>query len=91
MMWHGDWSGADWVLMSVAMLVFWTAVVAGVIWLVRTFGGDSGREAGDGVAVDERSERSGRPSAREILDERYARGEISDEDYRARRAALTDR
>lgn len=91
MMWHGDWSGADWVLMSAAMLVFWAAVVAGVIWLVRTFAGDSGRKPGDGAPLDERSERSGRPSAREILDERYARGEMSDEEYRARRAVLTDR
>jgi len=35
MMRHGGWSGADWVLMGVGMLVFWTLVVAGVVWLVR--------------------------------------------------------
>lgn len=90
MMWHGDWSGADWVLMSLAMLVFWTAVVAGVIWLVRAFGRSAGRNPGDGVPLD-KAERSGRPSAREILDERYARGDMSEEEYRARRDVLAGR
>lgn len=31
---------------------------------------------------------TGRPSARQILDERYARGEIDDQEYRQRRAEL---
>ncbi len=31
---------------------------------------------------------AGPPSARQILDERYARGEIDDEEYRKRRATL---
>ena len=73
MMWHGDWSGADWALMSAAMLLFWTAVVFGVIWLVRTVG------------------RPGRRGAQDILDERYARGELTDEEYRARRDTLAAR
>jgi uncharacterized membrane protein len=32
-----------------------------------------------------------RPRAQDILDERYARGEISDEEYRTRRATLVAR
>lgn len=32
---------------------------------------------------------AGSSSARQILDERYARGEINDEEYRQRRAELT--
>ena len=35
-----------------------------------------------------RGERSGRERARGILDERYARGEIDDEEYRTRLAGL---
>jgi len=31
---------------------------------------------------------TGQPSARQILDERYARGEIDDQEYRQRRAEL---
>jgi len=36
MMWHGGWSGADWVLMGLVMLVFWTLVITGVLWLIGT-------------------------------------------------------
>jgi putative membrane protein len=48
-------------------------VVVGLVWLV------SGRWSGAGDM--------GR-SARRILDERYARGEIDEEEYQRRRAAL---
>ena len=85
-MWHGDWSGADWALMSVAMVLFWAAIAAGVIWLVRT----AGRRSDERVPLDAH-EPSDRPSARDILDERYARGEMSDEEYRARRDVLSTR
>ena len=27
MMWHGNWSSADWVFMSFGMLLFWFALV----------------------------------------------------------------
>jgi len=88
-MWHGSWSGADWALMSVAMLLFWAVVVAGVMWLVRT-GGNSGPRPGDRDSTDKPG-RPDRSSAQDILDERYARGELSDEEYRARRDVLSGR
>lgn len=87
MMWHGNWSGADWVLMSVGMLVFWAAVVAGILWLVRSTSARSHSQP-DGVSLDKRGEPGG-PTARDILDSHYARGELSDVDYRARRDTLT--
>jgi len=89
MMWHGNWSGADWVLMSVGMLVFWAAVIGGILWLVRTSGARTRSRPG-GVSLDKRGEPGG-PTARDILDSRYARGELSDDDYRARRDTLTTR
>lgn len=88
-MWHGDWSGADWALMSVAMVLFWAAVIAGVIWLVRAIS-NGDRRSGDGVPL-RKSEHTGRSTARDILDERYARGELTDEEYRARRDVLSSR
>lgn len=88
-MWHDSWSGADWALMSVAMLLFWAVVVAGVIWLVRTVG-NSGPTPGDRDSTDKPSGPD-RSSAQDILDERYARGELSDEEYRARRDVLSGR
>ena len=56
------------------MVLFWGALIAGGIWLVRT------------VFVSNPSNQSGimtgKPaSPREILDQRYARGEISREEY----------
>lgn len=70
-----EWhTGWVWWWMGVAMLVFWGLVAWVVVTLVR-----QGERGGRG---------SGGP--REILDERYARGEIDDPEYR-RRSELTRR
>ena len=69
--WHNDglgWGG--WVLMMVAMIAFWSVVVIAT------------------VAVFRGTQRSGRPSADrrdpvQILDERFARGEVDEEEYHA--------
>lgn len=55
------------------MVVVLALLVAGVIWLVR--GASGHREEGEGTA-------------RKILDERLASGDISAEEYEARRRAL---
>ena len=67
----GSWGAGDWVAMSAMMLVFWGAIVALVIWAVRT---PRSRQA---VA-----------SPKEILAERFARGDIDDDEFRRRRDAL---
>jgi putative membrane protein len=54
--------------MGVAMLVFWGLVAWVIVTLVRQ------ADRGGG----------GKRGAREILDERYARGEIDDDEYRRR-------
>ncbi len=89
MMWHGNWSGTDWVVMSFGMLVFWTAVIGGILWLVRTNGARSDSRP-RGISLGKRDE-GAHATARDILDSRYARGELSDDDYRARRESLTTR
>lgn len=87
MMWHGDWSGADWLFMSFGMLVFWGVVVAGIVLLLRNTG--STRTGGDERGVDlTKPSGTARTNAREILDQRFARGEIGDEEYRSRRDTL---
>ena len=54
------------------MLLFWGALVALAVWLVGTLFPRTGRPAGSG----------GRDlTARQILDRRYARGEIAREQY----------
>jgi putative membrane protein len=56
------------------MLLFWAGVIALIIWAVR---GSSGSNTPD---------RGSR--AIEILEERYARGEIDRDEFQARRAEL---
>lgn len=55
------------------MIAFWAVVIGLVAWAVVR------------VAPTNRSEPS---RARQILDERYARGEVDDDDYRRLRSAL---
>jgi putative membrane protein len=77
-MWDDGWGAGGWLMMSLLMLIFWTLLVAGVIWLVRATRSPPPRStAGD--------------DARRILDERFARGEISEDEYQARRDALASR
>ena len=78
---HGD-VGAGWmILMMSLMVLFWGAVIFGIVWLIRgATRGDSPREPV--VASKE--------SPLEILQRRFAEGAISPGDYRARRDVLVD-
>jgi putative membrane protein len=74
MMTNGCMFGWMWVW-PVLVLVSLVLLVAGVVWLVQ--GRSPARRDLDPAA-----------SGRRILDERYARGDIDDEEYRRRRAEL---
>lgn len=86
--WHGPdlhrgwddmmWNGAGglfmivWLIFGLLLLV---ALVVGIVWLVRQIPSDNRtRQSGSGPA-------SGPDSARADLDRRYARGEISRDEY----------
>lgn len=73
MWWYGDGSPSGWtyVLMTVSMILFWALIIYGVVWLVRA----GGRE-------DRPLER--RPTAEDLLAERFARGEIEESEYQQR-------
>lgn len=78
---YGAMHGGSWLgfgLHSLVWILAIAAIVAVVIWVLRASTG-SGSAAG---------ERKPRPTALEILDERYARGEIEREDYLARKTDL---
>jgi putative membrane protein len=71
------WGG--WVLMVVLMVAFWALVIVGIVALFRA------------VAATDRPPRGAETDngrAREILDERFARGEIDADEYRTRTAEL---
>ena len=78
------WGG--WLLMVIVVLLFAALVVAVVLALLRTTGGlrGSGGDASTGAASSPR----GASTAQQVLDERYARGEIEEEEYLRRRSVL---
>ena len=82
MYWYGSGlSGWGYALMTVSMILFWGAVIFGIVMLVRRFG-----QRGQPPAEP-------RPlqfleSPERLLAERFARGEIDEEEYRQRLAVL---
>lgn len=70
------WVG--WLLMTVSMVAFWGLVVLAVLAVVR------GTRPGDATRRTE-------PDPQAVLDQRFARGEIDAEEYRARSDVLRTR
>lgn len=58
--------------------IFWLLLIVGAIWLVVSLTRDTSVRAG------------GAPSALDILQQRYARGEISSDEFHERRAELSE-
>ena len=62
------------------MLLFWGILLvligAGAVWAVRQ------------ISSTRQSDESGHPTARQVLDEQFARGEIGVEEYEAVRAQI---
>lgn len=71
--WYQDgMGGGGWVVMILAMVVFWALVVFAVVAIFR-----GTRDVGPGTGGPRRD-------PKEILEERFARGEIDVDEYRAR-------
>jgi putative membrane protein len=77
--WYGNgWGIGAWIAMVLVMLLFWGGVVTVVILLLRRTHPGEGRP-GPRPPYDE---------AERILNERFARGEIDEQELVARRSAL---
>ena len=85
--WYSGWGWGGWLGMSLLMLAFWGLVAVGVVALVRTVRRD------DQPRSAEQPMRVSAPDAhaRDILDERFARGEIDADEYTRRRDLLAPR
>ena len=69
MMYYGGGAGwLGWVLMGFSMIAFWAVVVAVVLWAVRAASRESATTAPPPLALG-------------ILQERFARGEITEDEY----------
>ena len=76
--WYGwGWSGM--IVMTLVMVAFWVAVITGIVLLVRYASADGQR----GQAPQART-------AEDLLAERFARGEIDEEEYRRRLTLLRE-
>ncbi len=77
MFWYGNgMNGWGYLLMTAGMVVFWVLVVVGVVALVRHLGRESRSVAAVAVAAV--------PAAEHVLAERFARGEVDEQEYRQR-------
>jgi putative membrane protein len=76
---HGDVGWGWMILMMAVMVLFWGAVIAGIVWLIRSVvrGGPGGTPVSSETAV-------------QILERRFAEGALTLEDYRARRKVLVN-
>ena len=77
---HDGWGWGGWLLMILFFLLLAALIVGVVIALVRSSGGGASRAASSAAGAA--------PSAQQLLDERYARGEIDEMEYLHRRAVL---
>ena len=71
---HGGWGWGWMTLMMFGMVLFWAAIIFGVVWLIRS-------------TVD-RPPQQRSESPLELLGRRFAEGAVSAEDYQARREIL---
>ena len=79
MMYYGHGMGGwGMVLMTVSSVLFWALVIAGVVAMVRYTGRDAQRS---------RPVMHG-PVPQQMLAERFARGDIDEEEYQRRRQVL---
>jgi uncharacterized membrane protein len=76
---NGDWSWWAWFAMTVMMLSFWTVIGLGIWALVRHLGASSSVASGPTAAT-----------AEDVLRQRYAAGELDDDELRRRLETLRD-
>ncbi len=78
MFWYGSgMSGWGYALMTIGLVLFWGAVIFGIVTLVRYLA-----RPGQHTAT------SPRPTPEQLLAERFARGDISEEEFQQRLATL---
>ncbi|MFF2511282.1 SHOCT domain-containing protein [Streptomyces sp. NPDC058086] len=92
MMWYDGgwgWGWGGWFFMAIFMVLFWALVIAGIVALVRYLTGSRhGHQAGPPSSSGEPGWGSRR--AEELLAERFARGEIDEDEYKRRLALLRE-
>ena len=63
---------------GLGMIIFWIVIIVGIVWLVKSLSGNAQTPTW----------LQGGTNAREILDQRYARGEITQDEFEAMKQDL---
>jgi putative membrane protein len=81
--WHygGNWGWGHMIFGSVMMLLFWGVIIVGIVLVVRWLAG--------GISQESRSSPIQKRSL-EILEERFAKGEIDKDEFEERKRLLSD-
>jgi putative membrane protein len=90
MMWYDGWGWGGWFAMAIFMVLFWALVIAGVVVLVRYVTGSRHGQQSGGPPVSSGEPRWGGRPAEELLAERFARGEIDEDEYKRRLTLLRE-
>jgi putative membrane protein len=77
MMWDNGYGWGAWLAMTVGMVAFWALIAVAVVAVVRSMRDDNPRDV-----------RPRDDAAARLLDERFARGDIDEQEYRTRRELL---
>ncbi|MGV9244911.1 SHOCT domain-containing protein [Streptomyces sp. NPDC003710] len=85
--WGWGWGG--WFVMTLFMLLFWALVLGGIVALVRYLTGVH-RGQGPGTPPPSGGRGWGGGRAEDLLAERFARGEIDEDEYKRRLALLRE-
>jgi putative membrane protein len=84
MMWYGSngWGWLHWTAMTVGMVAFWALVITAVVLAVHYLTSQNGASANAPI--------TGQTHPADLLAQRFARGEIDDNEYRNRLALLQE-
>ena len=82
MMWYGGWGWGGWIMMAVVMVLFWGGLITAIVLAVRALAGGGSTPTQNGPWVS--------PRAEDLLTERFARGEIDEDEFRQRMTALRE-
>ena len=79
--WDG-WGWGGWIVMTLMMVLFWAAVITAIVAAIHYLTGGG----------SQRNQRNDRPirSAEDVLAERFARGDIDEDEYRRRTTLLRE-
>ncbi|MFJ1612115.1 SHOCT domain-containing protein [Streptomyces sp. NPDC088251] len=83
---HRGMGGWAWFAMTFGMILFWVLIIIAVVLLLRAF--SRSHPVGGRPPAAPGWREPGPSSAERILAERYARGEIDDDEYHRRMATL---